>query len=80
MQLGSDGKYTTMTEYTCKESAGLVTTELRFSSRTGSLSDATLQSMKAVAVKQGVSQSLVDSVVTVNHSKCKDSAAESFLQ
>lgn len=79
VQVGADGLYSTMTEYTCLGAAGSQVTELRFSSRTGKLDDATLQSMKDVAVSVGIDQSLVDSVYVVNHSKCKDSFAETFL-
>ena len=73
VQLGADGMYSTMTEFTCKEEAGVqVTTELRFSSRSGRLDAATLQSMKDVAVSAGIPQSTVDSVQVVDHSKCKN--------
>ena len=79
--VGSDGQYSTMTEYTCKEVGGVqATTELRFSSRSKSLDAATLQSMKDVAIAAGVPASTVNGVTVVDHSKCKGNTEESFLQ
>lgn len=70
---GDNGDYGIMTEYTCKSVAGVIkATEFRISSRTKSLTNATIEDIKALAVKAGVPEGSVSAIRVVDHENCAD--------
>lgn len=75
------GQYDLMTEFTCKEEAGIqVATELRFSSRGKSIDDATFAEMQAKAIAMGIDESIVNNVLVVDQSGCRNNEESVFTQ
>ena len=73
VQIGSDGNYEYLTEYTCYDIVGGVhVEELRFSSRHEEIASGVLAKMQEVAIAQGISKETVESVTIINHAKCKN--------
>ena len=66
-------KYDYMIEFTCKNESPLVeVTELRFSARTNSISEAQFEKMKQIALNAGISADTVAKVKIANHTGCDD--------
>ena len=70
-QKDASGKYATIVEFTCKSVLGVPTTELRISSRSKTMDDATLAKLKQAALTAGVPSHIVDGLKTNDYSKCQ---------
>merc|ERR1719336_1081961 len=66
-----NGTYDRLIEYSCTSKAGVLATELRFSSRSENLDMASLYDMQVIAMERGIPNNTVSNISIVDHSKCK---------